>query len=301
MPTTRTKAGGAKPEPLFQPPPGQQPLAARMRPRSLDEFVGQEHLVGERGPLRRAVARGHLASLILWGPPGTGKTTPRPPPRGLDRRRHDRAVRGLVRGRRGALGRRRGPGAADAEREANRPVHRRDPPLQQGPAGRAPAVRRGRHDHLDGNDNREPVLRGQLRAPVADARLAARAARRRGRRDGRPTGADRRRSRAGRSRSGPMAASGSARTRSSTSSRSPAATRAPRSTSSRARSRSPIRRTSATRRVGSRRGSRTSRRPPSSGSSATTGPATATTTPSPRSSRASAATIRTPRSTGSPR
>jgi putative ATPase len=46
-----------------------------MRPRSLDEFVGQEHLVGERGPLRRAVARGHLASLILWGPPGTGKTT----------------------------------------------------------------------------------------------------------------------------------------------------------------------------------------------------------------------------------
>src|SRR4051812_20768540 len=46
-----------------------------MRPRSLDEFVGQEHLVGERGPLRRSIARGHLSSLILWGPPGTGKTT----------------------------------------------------------------------------------------------------------------------------------------------------------------------------------------------------------------------------------
>ena len=75
MPTTRTKAGGARPEPLFKPPPEQQPLAARMRPRSLDEFVGQEHLVGERGPLRRAVARGHLPSLLLWGPPGTGKTT----------------------------------------------------------------------------------------------------------------------------------------------------------------------------------------------------------------------------------
>ena len=75
MPTIRTKAGGAKPEPLFKPPPGAQPLAARMRPRNLDEMVGQEHLVGERGPLRRAVARGHLASLILWGPPGTGKTT----------------------------------------------------------------------------------------------------------------------------------------------------------------------------------------------------------------------------------
>src|SRR5438132_2388817 len=75
MPTTRTKAGGAKPEPLFQPPPGAQPLAARMRPRTLDEYVGQAHLVGERGPLRRALGRGHLGSLILWGPPGTGKTT----------------------------------------------------------------------------------------------------------------------------------------------------------------------------------------------------------------------------------
>ena len=46
-----------------------------MRPRTLDEFVGQEHLVGDRGPLRRSVARGHLASLLLWGPPGTGKTS----------------------------------------------------------------------------------------------------------------------------------------------------------------------------------------------------------------------------------
>ncbi len=46
-----------------------------MRPRGLDEFIGQEHLVGERGPLRRGIARGHLASLLLWGPPGTGKTS----------------------------------------------------------------------------------------------------------------------------------------------------------------------------------------------------------------------------------
>jgi putative ATPase len=75
MPAARPRAGGAKPEPLFKPPPEQQPLAARMRPRSLDEFVGQEHLVGERGPLRRSVARGHLSSILLWGPPGTGKTS----------------------------------------------------------------------------------------------------------------------------------------------------------------------------------------------------------------------------------
>ena len=60
---------------LFQPPPGRQPLAARMRPRDLSEYVGQDHLVGERGPLRRSVERGYLGSLLLWGPPGTGKTS----------------------------------------------------------------------------------------------------------------------------------------------------------------------------------------------------------------------------------
>ena len=46
-----------------------------MRPRTLEEFEGQEHLVGERGALRRALERGHLASMVLWGPPGSGKTT----------------------------------------------------------------------------------------------------------------------------------------------------------------------------------------------------------------------------------
>jgi putative ATPase len=75
MPTIRPKAGGAKPQQLFQPPAGRQPLAARMRPADLGEFVGQEHLVGERGPLRRGLERGHLASILLWGPPGTGKTS----------------------------------------------------------------------------------------------------------------------------------------------------------------------------------------------------------------------------------
>ena len=52
-----------------------RPLADRMRPQSIDEFVGQTHLVGEGGPLRRAIAAGRPHSMILWGPPGTGKTT----------------------------------------------------------------------------------------------------------------------------------------------------------------------------------------------------------------------------------
>ncbi len=51
------------------------PLADRLRPRALDEVVGQEHLVGPAGTLTRMLGRGSLASLVLWGPPGVGKTT----------------------------------------------------------------------------------------------------------------------------------------------------------------------------------------------------------------------------------
>src|SRR6059036_100511 len=52
-----------------------QPLAARMRPRDLDELVGQQHLIGAGRVLRKAIDAGQLPSMILWGPPGTGKTT----------------------------------------------------------------------------------------------------------------------------------------------------------------------------------------------------------------------------------
>jgi len=52
-----------------------QPLAERMRPRDLDEFCGQSHLVGEKGVLRKVIESGNIPSFILWGPPGVGKTT----------------------------------------------------------------------------------------------------------------------------------------------------------------------------------------------------------------------------------
>ena len=52
-----------------------RPLAARMRPRTLDGYCGQQHLIGKGKPLRRAIEAGHAHSMILWGPPGTGKTT----------------------------------------------------------------------------------------------------------------------------------------------------------------------------------------------------------------------------------
>ncbi|MCD6082186.1 replication-associated recombination protein A [candidate division WOR-3 bacterium] len=51
------------------------PLADRMRPRNLDEFVGQDHLVGPNGPIRKMMEQAEIPSMIFWGPPGTGKTT----------------------------------------------------------------------------------------------------------------------------------------------------------------------------------------------------------------------------------
>src|SRR2546428_11938358 len=78
----RKRAAPAAGEALFEVEPplaeadaSHQPLAARMRPRDLDEFLGQDHLVGEGRVLRRAIEAGKLPSMILWGPPGSGKTT----------------------------------------------------------------------------------------------------------------------------------------------------------------------------------------------------------------------------------
>src|ERR1700742_1427511 len=56
-------------------PEAPRPLADRLRPQSLDEGVGQDHLLGPDGPVRRMASAHRLSSMILWGPPGTGKTT----------------------------------------------------------------------------------------------------------------------------------------------------------------------------------------------------------------------------------
>ena len=60
---------------LFTPPASAQPLAARMRPRTLDEVVGQQHLIGQGKPLQDAIEKGAISSMVFWGPPGSGKTT----------------------------------------------------------------------------------------------------------------------------------------------------------------------------------------------------------------------------------
>ncbi|WP_368165643.1 AAA family ATPase, partial [Aeromonas sp. R9-1] len=52
-----------------------RPLAARMRPETLEQYIGQRHILGPDKPLHKAIRAGHCHSMILWGPPGTGKTT----------------------------------------------------------------------------------------------------------------------------------------------------------------------------------------------------------------------------------
>jgi putative ATPase len=68
-------AGGESRERRTSVPLGEAPLAVRMRPRSLDELAGQEHLLGEGSALRTAIASGEPHSMVLYGPPGSGKTT----------------------------------------------------------------------------------------------------------------------------------------------------------------------------------------------------------------------------------
>jgi putative ATPase len=52
-----------------------EPLANKVRPQNLEEYIGQKHLVGAGKPLRLAVEQGHVFSFVLWGPPGVGKTS----------------------------------------------------------------------------------------------------------------------------------------------------------------------------------------------------------------------------------
>lgn len=76
----RSPSGADQPDDLFEAAlrsrmEERAPLAARMRPRSLDQIVGQRHLIGPGGPLRALIETDRLSSIVLWGPPGTGKTT----------------------------------------------------------------------------------------------------------------------------------------------------------------------------------------------------------------------------------
>ena len=75
MPERRGARGRSGGPSLFAATAPPQPLAARMRPRTLEEFAGQTHLLARGMPLRESIERGNVTSMVFWGPPGTGKTT----------------------------------------------------------------------------------------------------------------------------------------------------------------------------------------------------------------------------------
>ena len=133
--------------------------------------------MGEGSALRTAIESGKPHSAILYGPPGAGKTTlARIAAAGADGRLRG-GVGGQRRQSRDPRRDRAGAGAAAGQRAADDPLPRRDPPLQQGPAGRAAAGGRGRAADPDRGDHREPLLRGQLGAALARPGLRAAAAR----------------------------------------------------------------------------------------------------------------------------
>ncbi len=119
------------------------PLAARLRPRTLDDIVGQRHLVAPDAPLRVLIEQDRLTSAILWGPPGTGKTTLAAVVAGHHGQGLRAPVGGERRGGRRASGHRRRPAPAGGAGSGHHPLHRRGPPLQQVPS-RTPCCRRWR-------------------------------------------------------------------------------------------------------------------------------------------------------------
>ena len=271
-----------------------EPLAARMRPRNLDEVAGQAAPARTRGAAAPAGAGRRAVVDVAVRTARHRQDHPRHAGRRLDRAALRPAVRGLGRRQGGPGGHRRRHRQAPVHRRTDRAVHRRGAPILPHPAGLAARRRRGPDHRADRRDHREPVLLGGLpvAVPIPGA-AAATVDRRRHRRPGRPGG--RRRTRSGRRvhhhRRGPRAPGRAGRRRR------PA--RAHRARGGRGLGRRADRLPRPTRRPPS---AVRSIWPPSSGRSTgrpcvTTGPATSTTTSPARSSSRSGAATSTPRCT----
>ena len=154
-----------------------RPLADRLRPKTLGDVVGQEHLIGPDGPIGRMIAANRPHSIILWGPPGTGKTTIAR----LLSTAFQSAFRAIV----GGVFRRcrseedvRSRAPAPPHGAGHAALHRRDPSLQPQPAGLVPAGDGRRHHRPRRRDDGEPVFRAERRVALARAGSGAAASRR---------------------------------------------------------------------------------------------------------------------------
>ncbi len=147
-------------------PAAPSPLADRLRPQRLEDVVGQDHLLGPEGPIRRMVENGRLSSMILWGPPGTGKTTIAR----LLAKAGGYEFQQLSAVFSGVADLKKAFETARTRRLAGQStlsVRGRDPPLQPRAAGRLSAVRRvGDGDPRRGH-HREPVVRTERGVAVA--------------------------------------------------------------------------------------------------------------------------------------
>ena len=138
-------------------PQAGRPLADRMRPQTLDEFIGQEELLGPGKPLRTQIERDELGSMLLWGPPGCGKTTLA---RIIARRTRSEfipfsAVLAGIKEIKDVMAKAEGCAAL---RPPDDCVRGRDAPVQPRAAGCVSAARRGRQHSADRRDHGESFV-----------------------------------------------------------------------------------------------------------------------------------------------
>ena len=125
----------------------ESPLASRLRPTTLDEVVGQQHIIGKNTLLYRAIKADKLTSVIFYGPPGTGKTTLAKVIANTTSAEFTQ-INATVAGKKDMEAVvKESPAKPGYVRQKNNPLHRRDPPLQQRPAGLSPPIRRRRNHH----------------------------------------------------------------------------------------------------------------------------------------------------------